>query len=109
DTPLFRRVLQSIWHQVNTAGEVFVVGVIQSDGTVKGGTGWAAELAKHLGKSLRVYDQERKGWFGWADNGWSPITAPVITRRRFTGTGSRFLTDHGRKAIQDLFLRSFER
>ena len=47
DTPLFRKVLQSIWHQVNTAGEVFVVGTLLQDQTVKGGTGLAAELARH--------------------------------------------------------------
>src|SRR5262249_13752731 len=49
-TPLFKKVIQSIWHQVNTAGEVFVIGTILADNTVKGGTGWAAELAKHWGK-----------------------------------------------------------
>jgi hypothetical protein len=26
DTPLFRKVLQSIWHEVNSASEVFVIG-----------------------------------------------------------------------------------
>ena len=34
DTRLFRRVLQSIWHQVNNGLEVFVVGRILDDGTV---------------------------------------------------------------------------
>jgi hypothetical protein len=41
-TELFRKTLQTIWHQVKTASEVFVIGVIQDDKTVKGGTGWAA-------------------------------------------------------------------
>ena len=26
DTPLFRKVLQSIWHQVNSGQEIYVVG-----------------------------------------------------------------------------------
>jgi hypothetical protein len=109
DTPLFRRVLQSIWHQVNTAHEVYAVGVIQSDNTVKGGTGWAAELARHWNKPVHVYDQERKSWFGWKDkdSAWAPEKEPVIQRTRFTGTGTRFLSDDGRAAIRALFERSF--
>ena len=107
ETGLFRKTLQSIWHQVSTAGEVFSVGVILADGTVKGGTGWAPELAKHWSKPVHVYDQEKKGWFGWQDGGWQPIDSPVITSRRFAGTGTRFLSDDGKAAIRALFERTF--
>jgi len=107
ETPLFRRVLQSIWHQVNTTGEVFAVGVIQADNTVKGGTGWAAELARHLEKPVHVFDQEKKTWLHWSHGGWVPEVDPVIGKTRFTGTGTRFLSDDGRAAIQALFERSF--
>lgn len=106
-TELFRKILSSIWHQVNTASEVFVVGVILEDGTVKGGTGWAAELAKHLTKPVWVFDQEKRGWFTWAGTGWSSIDPPVIHSARFTGTGTRYLSDDGKAAIGDLFERSF--
>ncbi|MEE8409025.1 MAG: hypothetical protein V3T05_05430, partial [Myxococcota bacterium] len=44
----FQRILHSIWHQVATAGEVFVVGEILEDGTIHGGTGWGADLARHF-------------------------------------------------------------
>ncbi len=108
DTPLFQKVLQSIWHQVNTAGQVFVIGIILEDNTVKGGTGWAAELAKHLNKELFVFDQERQSWLLWDNDAWHSLEeAPRITSRRFTGTGSRFLSDQGRAAIEDLFRGSF--
>ena len=43
---LFKKVLQSIWHQINCVEEVFVVGRILDDNTVKGGTGWGAEFSK---------------------------------------------------------------
>lgn len=107
DTPLFRKVLQSVWHQVNSAGEVFAVGVILPDQTVKGGTGWAAELGRHWEKIVHVYDQERKGWFRWDGAAWAPERDPVVSRGRFTGTGTRFLSDDGRAAIRGLFERSF--
>lgn len=107
DTPTFKKVLQSIWHQVNTAGEVFHVGLAQEDGTARGGTGWAVELAKHWGKPVHVFDQEKNAWFSWKDGAWAPEESPVITRERFTGTGTRFLSDEGRAAIRALFERSF--
>jgi len=103
----FRRLLQSIWHQVNTARQVFVVGVVNEDDTVKGGTGWAAELAKHLHKELFVYDQERHQWLSWNNESWTPIAEPRITAARFTGCGTQTLSDDGMAALQSLFERSF--
>lgn len=106
DTPLFKKTLQTIWHQVNTAGEIFSVGIILEDGTVKGGTGWAVELARHWGKPVFVYDQERHGWFTWNEGAWVAASEPKITSRRFAGTGTRYLSDEGRAAINALFERS---
>ncbi|HEY8513985.1 MAG TPA: hypothetical protein VIS07_00555 [Candidatus Binatia bacterium] len=107
DTPLFKKVLQSIWHQVNNGQEIFVVGKILPDDTVKGGTGWGAEFAKLCNKPLYVFDQERDGWFRWAGDRWEPIQDPVIQHPHFTGTGTRFLADNGRAAIEGLFKRTF--
>lgn len=106
-TPLFRKVLQSIWHQVNTAGEVFSIGQIMADDTVKGGTGWAVELGKHWGKPVYVFDQEKCRWFAWEGKAWKAIDPPSIARERFTGTGTRFLSNEGRAAIHGLFERTF--
>jgi hypothetical protein len=103
----FRKILQSIWHQVNPALEVFAVGKIQKDGTVKGGTGWAVELAKHLAKPVNVYDQTRNQWFHYRQGEWVEVDPPVIQRTVFTGTGTRKLSAEGRQAIADLFERSF--
>ncbi|MGC4113454.1 MAG: hypothetical protein QM765_02035 [Myxococcales bacterium] len=106
-TPLFRKVLQSIWHQVNTAGEVFSIGQIMPDSTVKGGTGWAVELARHWNKPVHVFDQDKRDWFAFKDGKWQPVEPPSITRERFAGTGTRFLSDEGRNAVRALFERSF--
>ena len=101
-----RKVIQSIFHMVNKGYHVVAVGWIQPDDTVKGGTGWAVELAKLFNRPLHVYDQERKAWFGWVDNKWAP-ELPVIESDTFVGTGTRNLTDDGRQAIKDLFEKSF--
>lgn len=103
---LIRRVLQSLWHQVSRAQQVFVVGAINEDGTVTGGTGWSVELARMWHKDLWVYDQKQAGWFHWHKDRWvSGI--PVIESPHFCGTGTRQLNDAGEKAIAGLFERSF--
>ncbi len=108
NAPFMRKVLQTIMYQVDSGLEVFVVGTIEDDGTVKGGTGWGAEFAKLCNKPLYVFAQQRDGWFRWdEEQGWVAEAAPVIRYKHFTGTGTRFLEDNGRKAIEELFARSF--
>ena len=106
DTPLFRKVLQSIWHQVNNGQEIFVVGRILDDDTVKGGTGWGAEFAKLCNKPLYVFDQGRDAWHHWSGSQWVEDAKPTITHTHFAGTGTRFLEDNGERAIEELFARS---
>ena len=108
DTPLFKKVLQSIWHQVNNGQEIYVVGKILGDETVKGGTGWGAEFAKLCNKTLFVFDQDRDSWFRWNGDAWQSEDVPVITHGHFAGTGTRFLEENGRAAIEALFERSFQ-
>jgi hypothetical protein len=107
DTASMRKILQSIWHQVNNGQEIYVVGEILADGTVKGGTGWGSEFAKLCNKRLFVFDQARDQWFRWTGQEWEKETEPRITRTHFTGTGTRLLKENGLKAINDLFDRSF--
>jgi len=111
DSPTMRKILQTLWYQVNSGQEIYVVGVIQPDGTVRGGTGWGAEFAKLCNKPLFVFDQERDGWFAWQGSGWKPLgkNTPAIAHAHFTGTGTRSLQENGRQAIADLFARSFGR
>ncbi|MCX4310436.1 MAG: hypothetical protein OSJ28_09115 [Desulfovibrio sp.] len=107
--PLFRKVLQSICWQVSSGDEVLVVGAIQLDNTVKGGTGWGAEFAKICNKPLHVFDQPQNAWFFWNQDAWEKVENPVIEHTHFAATGTRFLENNGRIAIQDLFARSFSR
>ncbi len=105
--PLLKKVLQCIWHQINSAEEVFVIGAIQDDDTVKGGTGWGAEFAKLCNKPLHVFDQEEQQWRWWNGEKWEQGN-PKIQKRHIAGTGTRFLNDAGKQAIADLFKASFK-
>ena len=101
-----RRVIQSIFHMVNNSQHVFAIGWIQADDTVKGGTGWAVELAKFFNREVSVFDQDREQWFTWTEHSWQP-DQPTIPEKAFCGTGTRNLSDSGKAAIHDLFARSF--
>lgn len=98
--PLFRKVLQSICWQVSSGQEVVVVGNIQPDQTVKGGTGWGAEFAKICNKPLLVFDQEQDGWYRWLNDAWVKVEEPVIEHTHFTATGTRFMEANGAKPFR---------
>ena len=108
--PTIRKILQTLWYQVNAGQEIYVIGTILPDNTVRGGTGWGAEFAKLCNKPLLVFDQAKNAWCKWAGREWQTLgaaEAPVVTHPHFTGTGTRTLEAHGRQAIEQLFQRSF--
>jgi hypothetical protein len=108
--PTLRKVLQTLWYQVNNGQEIYVIGSIQDDDTVRGGTGWGAEFAKLCNKPLYVFDQDKDAWFRWSGEAWARLSAadaPVIMHPHFTGTGTRALRVNGARAIAALFDRSF--
>lgn len=100
-----RRVIHSMFHLVVHSDELFAVGWIHEDGTVKGGTGWGVELAKLFNRRVHVFDQEQEAWFTWADNAWQR-SQPELTGSTVSATGTRNLTPAGERAIHDLFQRS---
>jgi hypothetical protein len=107
-----RKILQTLWYQVNSGQEIYVVGTILPDDTVRGGTGWGAEFAKLCNKPLVVFDQERNAWSKWAGGKWQTLgtaDAPTITHPHFTGTGTRTIEANGKQAIRELYERSFGR
>ncbi len=105
ETEKIRRVLQTIFHMVNSGYQVFVIGSIQDDDSVKGGTGWAVQLAKIFNRPLHVFDQPKEKWYTWKD-GWQE-DQPLIKYDTFVGSGTRYLSDAGRAAIEKLFADSF--
>jgi hypothetical protein len=100
-----RRVIYSMFHVVTRGNELFVVGRIQPDKHVKGGTGWGVELAKFFNRGVHVFDQDREAWFTWDGHDWKS-SEPRLPNGPFSATGTRTLTDSGSRAIADLFERS---
>ncbi len=107
ETEKIRKVLQAIFHMVNKGHQIFVIGTILEDNSVKGGTGWAVELAKLFNRPLHVFDQNHDKWFTWQEDSWQEDT-PQITYDTFVGSGTRYLSDSGTEAIDKLFTDSFD-
>ena len=105
-TPTMQKVFQVLYHIVNQGYQVFSVGWLLSNGTVKGGTGWGVELAKLFNRPLHLFEQERKEWVSWQHNEWV-MEDPVICHKTVAVTGTRLLSDSGKEAINELFERSF--
>src|ERR1700680_4105427 len=106
DSPTIRKVLQTLWYQINSGQEIYVIGTILDDGTVRGGTGWGAEFAKLCNKPVHVFDQEKDAWFWWSGETWQVVdrsAGPLITHPHFTGTGTRSIHENGRQAVKELF------
>ena len=80
DSPTIRRVLQTLWYQVNHGQEIYVIGTILDDGTVRGGTGWGAEFAKLCNKPLCVFDQDKDTWLIWSGDRWDRTRSRQCTR-----------------------------
>ncbi len=86
ETDYIKKVLQTIWHQVNNAQEIYAVGTVLDDDTVMGGTGWGAEFGKLCNKPVFVFDQQRDEWLGWSGTAWQPARTddhpPALLRQR---------------------------
>jgi hypothetical protein len=102
-----RRVCQATFHMVSKGSQIFAVGIIQDDDTVKGGTGWGVELGKFFNRNVHVFDKAKHDWFTWRHGEWVK-DMPVITEKTICGTGTRELTPESIAAIESLFERSFK-
>ena len=61
ESPTLRKVLQSIWYQINSAQGIFVVGEIMPDNTVKGGDGMGRRVYEDMQQIVvRVRSEARR-------------------------------------------------
>ena len=102
------------WFQVKNADEIFAVGSIKKQGAfqfVKGGTGWAVQMAIDSNKPVYVFDQNEIRWYYWdfAQNEFLVYEGePRISSINFAGIGTRKLNLFGIQAIENLYYNSFK-
>jgi hypothetical protein len=84
--------------------------VNQSDKeVVAGGTGWAVEMAIQMKRFVYVFDMNSNVWFTWDYISGKFDRTPIPTLMKvYSGIGARKLTPEGIKAIEDVYLRTFQ-
>lgn len=110
------------WFQVASAEAIYAIGyIIAPDNKddrgftnktdheiVSGGTGWTVQMAIDREKPVYVFDQQRNYWCTWGDNGvFLPTPEPPKLMYNFAGIGTRDLQENGKKAIRDVFKKTF--
>ena len=109
----YKDLLSRNWMQVKNADEVFAISSIDfTENIVRGGTGWAVQMAIDAGKIVHVFDQETNHWYITEydeDNdfmGFAEEDTPVLTKN-FAGIGSRNITESGKQAIKNVYEKTF--
>jgi hypothetical protein len=81
---------------------------------VKGGTGYAVQMAINEGKPVYVFDGTKEGWYTYDYNlkDFVPTDIPTLTKN-FAGIGSRTLStqevwDKSTQAVKDVYTKTFQ-
>jgi len=112
------------WAQVKYADAVYALGTIIPKGAimdhgkkalidqVKGGTGYAVQMAINENKPVYIYDGTKDSWFTWSGRDFIKVPTPALTKN-FAGIGSRTLStqeviDKSLQAIRDVYTKTFK-
>jgi len=111
--PWIMNLLRRNWYQVRDTNKVYAVSGLspfsKSRSGVDGGTAWAIEMALNLKVSeIFVFDQKQNHWNQWnylpdGHGKWIYIEFPPKPTGKWTGIGSRDLSDKGFEAIVSVF------
>lgn len=102
------------WFQVKHADEIFAIGSIKKQNDVqfvKGGTGWAVQMAIDANKPVYVFDQNEVRWYYWnfdQNEFLDYLHEPRITSDNFAGIGTRKINLFGIQAIENLYQNTFK-
>jgi hypothetical protein len=103
----YKSLLSRNWFQVKNSDALFaIINGIDKNDNVMGGTGWAVQMAKDAGKPVYVFDQKVESWYQWDGEHWQNMGTPTLTRSAGV-VGSRELTEAGKKAIRDVYEKTF--
>lgn len=102
------------WFQVKNADQIFAIGSIKKQNNLqflKGGTGWAVQMAIDSNKPVYVFDQNEIRWYYWNFEQKEFLVyeqTPRISSFNFAGIGTRKLNLFGIQAIENLYENTFK-
>ena len=110
----YLKLLARCWFQVKNAEQIFAISTIVTHNNrefVKGGTGWAVQMAIDNKKPVFIFEQNLNSWFCWdySKNTFVKMEeTPIISTTDFAGIGARNIAQNGIQAVEDLFKKSFQ-
>jgi hypothetical protein len=108
--PYVRNLLCRNWFQVKNSEAIFAVGMFIDCKTVKGGTGWAVQMAIDNKKPVFVFDQINNEWneFNYQSNQFERLDSIPKLTENFAGIGTREINENGKIAIRMIYKVNFE-
>jgi hypothetical protein len=105
-----KNLLARNWYQVKNSEAIYAIGFLEkNDSLVKGGTGWAVQMAIDNEKPVYVFDQKQTWWFKYVYTARYFMIMndyPILTKN-FAGIGTRDLDMSGKYAIKNLYRHNF--
>lgn len=100
------KLLARNYYQIKTSQQVYAVArlTFEQQARVVGGTAWAVQMAINYNIPVLLFDMHKNRWMKWNDiTRWSEATEVPKFPERYTGIGSRDLSQKGVQAIVDLY------
>lgn len=93
------------WFQVKSSETIFAIGRLQTENTVRGGTGWSIQMSIDNKKPIYLFEQNDNQWYyyDYESNRFEIYEEIPKLTERFAGIGTREINDNGINAIINLF------
>ena len=100
-----QNLLSRNWFQVKNSDAIFAIGMFIDSKTVKGGTGWAVQMAIDNKKPVFVFDQMNNEWneFNYQSGQFERMDGIPKLTENFAGIGTREINENGKNAIKEIF------
>lgn len=104
-TSYVKNLISRDWFQVKSSNSIFAVGRLQTENIVRGGTGYAVQLAVDNKKPIYLFEQNDNQWYyyDYESNRFEIYEEIPKLTERFAGIGTREINDNGINAIINLF------
>lgn len=110
--PYVKNLLSRNWFQVKNSESIYAIGIFfnKSQTIVKGGTGWAVQMAIDNKKPIYLFEQNLDHWFVYyyPENKFTEIYVIPELTSNFAGIGTREITDKGKQAIKEIYKVNLE-
>ncbi len=100
-----KNLLARDWYQVKNSDTIFAIGLMNSENTVAGGTGYAVSMAVDEKKPIFLFEQNHNQWYyyDYQSNRFEIYEEIPKLTKKFTGIGTRKINNNGICAIITLF------